>query len=94
MKRFNFSLAVILLILFFNSFNSFSQWVQTNGPYGDNISSITASLFNLYVGTAGFYSANYNGINWIRLDTALTNIEVTALELKGTKLFAGTSGGL
>ena len=68
MKR-KFILSVILALIF-NSLvlinNSFSQWVQMNGPHGGEVKCIFVSGTNIFAGVNGhgvFLSAN-GGTNW------------------------------
>ena len=73
-----------------------SQWVQINGPYGGEISSIAVSDINLFTGTSGggvFLSTN-NGTYWTAANNGLTNLNVKSFSVYGTNLFAGTNGGV
>src|SRR5258707_1335052 len=67
-----------------------AQWVQTNGPFGGYVNSITISDKNLFAGTFGggvFLSTN-NGTTWTH--TALTNTYIVALAISGTTIIAGS----
>jgi ligand-binding sensor domain-containing protein len=49
---------------------------------------------NLFVGTNnGVYLSTNNGTSWAAVNNGLSNLEVHALAVNGTNLFAGTNGG-
>ena len=83
---------IFLFLVLMSSF-AFSQWVQTNGPYGGYVYSFAVSGTNLFAGTGGgvFLSTN-NGTSWTAVNTGLTNSYVLSLAVSGTNLFAGTWG--
>ena len=61
MKRLIFFLAVILLTLFVNSNNSFSQWVQINAP-DRVVRSFSLSETKIFAGTyEALYSSSDDG---------------------------------
>ena len=69
----------------------FGQWIQTNGPYGFEVTCFAVSGTNLFVGTSGdgvFHSSN-NGTSWISVSSGLPRKHVSALAVCGGKLFAG-----
>jgi hypothetical protein len=58
--------------------------------------SLTFSGLNIFAGTSGgsgiYFSSNF-GLNWMQVNNGLTNLEINALAVSGTNLFAGTGGG-
>jgi hypothetical protein len=96
---------LIALALFAPDDYAFSQWVQTNGPYGGTVLSFAVSPngaggTNLFAGTSvGVFLSTNNGTSWTAVNTGLTNTYVNALAVSpngagGTNLFAGTLGGV
>ena len=85
---------LILLALFtFNSDLLDAQWVQTNGPGGGTVFSLTVSGKNLFAGTSdGVYLSTNNGTSWSVV--GLTSTNVNALAISGANLFAGTNSGV
>jgi hypothetical protein len=73
---------------------AYSQWVQTNGPYGGTVRAFAASGPNLLAGTdgGGIFRSTNNGTSWTQVNTGLTNTWVLSLAVSGTNLFAGTFG--
>lgn len=87
---------VLTLIIHFtlNIDDCEAQWIQTNGPYGGIVRSLTVSGTNVFAGTNGggvFLSTN-NGTSWTAVNNGLTNTDVLSLAVSGTNLFAGTYG--
>lgn len=92
----------ILICLLFTITELNAQWVQTNGPYGGNISCITTcpnelGSTNIFAGTGGnegnghgvFLSTN-NGISWTAVNNGLpTWADVKCIIANGTNIFAG-----
>src|ERR1041385_9429238 len=72
-----------------------AQWVQTNGPYGGDVSSFAISGTKIFAGTygGGVYLSTNNGTSWTAVDSGLTNLYVQDLAVSGTNLFAGTANG-
>ncbi|MFZ1082005.1 MAG: T9SS type A sorting domain-containing protein [Candidatus Kryptoniota bacterium] len=79
-----------------------AQWVQTDGPYGANISCFAVSGSNLFAGSFdgdGVFVSTNNGASWTVADSGLTNTNVYSLAVSfdtpsDTNLFAGTNGGV
>ncbi len=63
----------------------------TGNELGDT--SLFAAAYDYLLGGGVFRSTN-NGINWIAINSGLTNLEVRALAVKDKILFAGTAGGV
>jgi hypothetical protein len=90
------------LILFFFFYaiglqnESDAQWMQTNGPDGGSVWSLTVSESNIFAGGNGggvFLSTN-DGATWTTVNDGLTNTYVYSLAASGTNLFAGTPDGV
>jgi photosystem II stability/assembly factor-like uncharacterized protein/pimeloyl-ACP methyl ester carboxylesterase len=80
----------------FTSTNPLSaQWVQTNGPYGGNITSFAISGDNIFAGTGGggIYLSSNNGSSWSPVNTGLSDWDVRTIAASGNNIFAGTGGG-
>lgn len=73
----------------------FAQWVQTHGPYGGDITCLTADSGMVYVGTSGggVFRSNNNGTSWTASSAGLGLTKITALGVKGSSIFAGVEGG-
>jgi photosystem II stability/assembly factor-like uncharacterized protein len=71
-----------------------AQWVQTNGPYGGNITSFTTINSTLYAGTKyGVFRSNDNGASWTEVNRNLSATTIRILAVNGTTLFAVTDTG-
>ena len=59
-------LTFFILILIFAFGNSYAQWVQTNGPVGGTVYSLSISGSNVFAGTAagGVFHSTNNGQTW------------------------------
>jgi hypothetical protein len=68
---------------------SFAQWVQTNGPYGNQVNCFATSGTDIYAGTGGgvFLSTN-NGTSWADISAGLNGFEVSSLAIDSN----GTGG--
>lgn len=95
MKKIIFALfSFIVLNLLFVVNNCLSQWVQTNGPYGNGtIRCFAVSGNNVFGGSAAFgvFLSTNNGDTWKQ--TSMNNKYVLSLFASGTIIYAGTSGG-
>ena len=62
-----------LLLLFINTDYLFSQWEQTNGPYGGHITCLAANENYLIAGTRndGIFLSDINGASWTEINTGL-----------------------
>src|SRR5262245_14949036 len=92
-KAFRF---LFLLSCIFATTNTLeAQWIQTNGPDGGFVVSLTVSGPNLLAGTNGggvFLSTNH-GTSWTAVNNGLTIAVIRPLAVSGPNLFAGTFGG-
>jgi len=87
-------LKTLVLILFLSQL-CFSQWVQTNGPYGGNAFSLTVSGTNLFAGTeGGIYLSTDSGENWQYVNTGLMTDLYTSVISSGADLYAWNWSGL
>jgi photosystem II stability/assembly factor-like uncharacterized protein len=70
-----------------------AQWVQTNGPYGGNVSAFARNGPYLFAATdAGVYRSDNNGTTWVIENNGMMNgNSVYSLTTMGTVLFAGTA---
>ena len=88
-------LLIIRIILFTNTTNA--QWVLTSCPTGSNtVQCFASDGTNIFVGTlgGGVFISTDNGNSWNAVNTGLTNLNVYALAISGTTIFAGLHGGL
>ena len=96
-QRFVFIVSILSLSIG-SAPNAVSQWVQTNGPYGGNVFSITKSGNNLFAATEnGVFRSTDSGTNWAVASTGLPTTQGTqyypvgCIGVIGTMLFAGTN---
>lgn len=84
----------ILIILFFiiGCNQTFSQWKQTNGPFGGTINCLFVNSGGvLFAGTiSGIYRSLNNGENWSTNQNLLSGKEITCFVEKDNCLFVGT----
>ncbi len=78
----------------------FGQWMQTNGPYGGDISDLAVLADGeggtyLFAGSlgGGVFRSSDNGTTWVTANNGLTSTTVSALVVIGTDLYAGTWKG-
>jgi len=93
MKRINITLIAFVLIFYFSSNNSFSQWIQTSGPNGvGEVFALAVSDNNIFAGThyGGVYISTDNGGSWEQRNNGFTNLWITAIAISGENVFAGT----
>jgi hypothetical protein len=78
-----------------------AQWVQTNGPYGSNVTCFAVSpagggrgSTKLFAGTdGGVFRSTNGGANWTPANTGLKDSPVDALAVCAAHLFAIARGG-
>jgi hypothetical protein len=94
MKRMS-HLAALLSALLLVYTQLFSQWVQTNGPYGGHVRAIAVSGSRIFAGTStgGVFCSTNNGTSWNVCNTGFTRLDINALVVKGTNVFAGIGRG-
>ena len=88
---------IIQILFFFFTVSQihFSQWIQTNGPYGGYVNCFTISGTNLFAGTNnGIFLSTNEGNSWIKINNNSIDDYILALASKDTYLFAcsGWSG--
>jgi hypothetical protein len=95
-----YAISLLLLTLFFFLISQ-SQWVQTNGPYGGNVTCFTTSGSTLFAGTniGGVYRSTDYGNNWASVHSDMGDVtywtyQVQALTVLESYFFAGTSHGV
>jgi len=86
------------LLFFFVLFTTVAvnaQWVQTNGPYGGNVTCLAFKGTDLFAGiSVGVYLSTNNGASWTAANTGLPGHTVLSLAMGATgDLFCGTNGG-
>ncbi len=105
MANVKYSLAsLVLLLVFITTTNA--QWVQSNGPYGGNVSAIVksgsmifAGLETPYITTSstdfgGFYKSSDQGEHWVRSDAGIRNKNISMLTAIDSIILAGTNDGM
>jgi hypothetical protein len=94
MKKLSWTLILPCFLLFENQ--AYSQWVQTKGPYGREVTSLAVNGGTIFSGTNddGVFLSTNNGTSWKAVDSGLTNTHVYSLAVNGSRnVFAGTDGG-
>lgn len=83
---------VITVTLIIIGYSAFPQWIRTNGPYGCPAYCIASNGTSIFIGTKfGVYKSNNNGVNWAAANNGLpSDVDVRAIVIKGTNIFAGT----
>jgi hypothetical protein len=74
-----------------------AQWVQTNGPCGSPITTLTASGSNLFAGTDtnGVFISTNNGATWKPVNRGWpSNTSIWSIAVNGNTVFAGTMNGV
>jgi hypothetical protein len=95
LKKLTFLLFFLLNIISLNSL--FSQFVYTGGPQiAGSINVLLISGNSLFAGTSsdGVQVTTNNGDNWAAANNGLTAMNVKAMAVAGSNLFAGTTAGL
>ena len=77
---------LVPLLVFGNCNLLFSQWVQTNGPYGGHIRCLAIDGNNLLAGTStfGVFVSTNNGANWKAVDTEMSSYSISAVFINDT----------
>jgi photosystem II stability/assembly factor-like uncharacterized protein len=94
----NLLIIALTTFLVFQNLRLHAQWIQTNSKFGKG-SGVTSMIIidkNLFVGVSGsgIYLSTDNGINWIKKNNGLTNLDVSKIVVKGTNIFAATINGI
>ncbi|MBI5475790.1 MAG: T9SS type A sorting domain-containing protein [Ignavibacteriales bacterium] len=91
MRTLSTVLLACLLIFFFER-PSQAQWIQTNGPYGGNVTCFAVSGSNLFAGTsgAGIFRSTNNGTNWTATNEGITDKNIQSLACSGSDILACT----
>lgn len=84
----------VFLVLNSASIYCQTQWTQTTTPPSGTIWSIESIGNNLFAGASngGIYFSNDDGVTWVQRNGNFPNMEVYALAVSGTDLYAGTGG--
>ena len=93
MKRFNIILIAFVLIFYFSSNNSFSQWIQTSAPFGtgnDVVEVLVSDGEKIFAGSryGGFYISTDGGANWEQRNNGMSYIDVLDIVILGECIFA------
>lgn len=68
-------------------------WLQTNGPYGGQISAFLIRGTNLFAGTSnGLFLSTNSGTSWT--ETGLIHTYIRSLAMNGANILAGTYAGV
>jgi photosystem II stability/assembly factor-like uncharacterized protein len=69
------------------------QWVQTNGPFGGQVSCFAVMGTYLFAGTngGGVYRSTDGGASWTQVNNGITEPCIETFAVSGSKLFVGTT---
>lgn len=92
-------LCLTLFLGIFLIISVYSQWEQTDGPYGGEIEYILANNTNLFVAcggnVGGVYTSSDNGIHWIKISQDIYGnslTDVTGLAIKSNSIYVASIG--
>jgi len=70
----------------------FAQWQHANPLKGEHVNALAANGTFLFAGTrdSGVFRSSDSGLNWIAVNSGLSDRDIRAIALKGTFLFIGT----
>jgi photosystem II stability/assembly factor-like uncharacterized protein len=95
-----FGFVATLLCLFTVAVPSYSQWVQTNGPFAGIVTALLAKDNYILLGTqtGGVYRSTDNGLSWTSSSNGLyatpTTLEVDGFAVMGSNVYAATAWGV
>lgn len=71
-----------------------AQWVQTNGPYGGNITAVAASGERVFVGTLDgvVFGSTNSGDTWTPVNTGTTWNDIESIQFFSDRLFVAGNG--
>lgn len=87
---------IFCLFLLLAAIPANAQWIQTEGPYGGDISWMVSNAGTVYAGVnggAGVSKTTNNGALWNRVFTNIPSV-VTCLAFSGNNIYAGTFSGV
>ncbi len=88
MKQIIFFISVLLIFMYSDSY---SQWINCNGPYGGSIFALEDNSELVIVGTYnGVFVSTNNGTTWTQRNFGIPQVPITTLLVKGNTIFAGT----
>ncbi len=98
-------LVLVLGLITFYSLQLNAQWIQTNGPYYNNLlispSAITFNGSDIFTGTiqggiqaGSIFKSSDNGGNWTLTNTGITSSYINTLVCSNGVLLAGTDYGI
>ena len=74
---------------------SYSQWTQTNGPYGGWVESLAIKGNNMFAGTrTDLFRSSDNGSTWTQVNIGTQNPDVFSLVVSENNILAGTDNGV
>ena len=87
---------ISIVLVMFNSAVCFSQWQQTNGPYGAIVSCIRQHENKIYCGlSGGLVVSEDNGTSWSKVQVPIfPTTSVNAIVFVEDTIFIGTSEGV
>ncbi len=90
MKHFLF-LSIVMLTAALTTSAAHAQWVQTNGPYGASVYSITSFGNDIFIGTeGGVFESTDSGSSWQKKSDGLpADSYIETLTSCGSNIFAG-----
>ncbi len=96
MKRNLILIAPIFMLAFGAAPDASAQWVQTNGPYGGNITALAKEGNYLYAGCEnGIFRSSNNGKSWVSIRNGMPrNNSTFNIYISGSNVIASTYWGL
>ena len=87
---------LVLALLIALTIQANSQWQQTNGPLGGQISCLATNDTNIYAGTyyGGIFLTTDSGSNWKPIYNGLSSTNSNSLEICGSYLYSGLIRGM
>ncbi len=84
-------ISLTILSIFFT--NAEAQWVQTNGPYGGEVTKIVHTDSFIILGTNNGIAISQDGMNWSYFNNGLASPTISDIEVVGNDVFiiAGTN---
>ena len=87
------SLLLVVVVCLLCS-TGYSQWIQTNGPYGAYVNALANSGGSVLAGTAnGIFRSTNNGNNWSASNTGMNATTINYFTMSEI-LYAGTNNGV
>ena len=86
--------AMLVTVVFTILNSARAQWVQTSGPFSENVTALAVIGEKTFAGTSynGIYVSTNSGLSWTHLDNGLAGVEATCFATIGSASFVGTNG--